>query len=161
MTLGSPLHPHLLARNPTTKTPATEPHLIPFFGGLPIRKICAGAWICAALSQDNDLYVWGGEPGVGDQRMDCLPERGAEEEEMVKLVDIEGLDVSDVGVGDGHMIALTQDGRVWVCGRGDEGQLGLGSSIRFSGGWQKVEGEWKGGKVVAVAAGGWGSWVVV
>ena len=93
--------------------------------------------------------------------MECLPNRGAEEEEMVKLVDIEGMDVLDVGVGDGHIITLTEDGGVWVCGRGEMGQLGLGRESRFETGWKKVVPSWGKGKVVGVKAGGWGSWVLV
>ena len=93
--------------------------------------------------------------------MECLPDRGAVEEEVVKLVDIEGMDVLDVGVGDRHIIALTADSAVWVCGRGEEGQLGLEKESRFVTGWKKVEPSWGKGKVVGVKAGGWGSWVSV
>ena len=66
-----------------------------------------------------------------------------------------------LGVGDGHIIALTEDGGVWVCGRGEESQLGLGRESRFETGWKKVEPSWGKGKVVGVEAGGWGSWVLV
>ena len=79
----------------------------------------------------------------------------------MKLVDIEGLDVFDVGVGDGHIIALTGDGGVWVCGVGWEGQLGLGEGRNFEGDWKKVNETWEVGKVLGVEASSWGSWVLV
>ena len=106
--------------------------------------------------------MWGGEPGAGgEEKITCLPNRDDEEEEKVKLVDIEGLDVLDVGVGDGHMIALTGDGEVWVCGRGTEGQLGLGGERSFEAEWKKVEVAGRRKKVVSVEAAGLGSWVLV
>ncbi len=80
---------------------------------------------------------------------------------MVKWAEIAGGDVLDVGIGDGHIIALTNDNQVWVSGRGSEGQLGLGRGVWFAEQWREVEQEWGGGVVAGVAAGGWGSWVVV
>jgi alpha-tubulin suppressor-like RCC1 family protein len=162
ITFGSPLHPQLLARNPTCDKPAETPHHIPFFDGTIIRKIETGGWMCAGISQENDLYLWGGEAGTGEEeQIKCLPDRTAEESKMVKWAEIAGGDVLDVGIGDGHIIALTNDNEVWVCGRGSEGQLGLGRGVWFAEQWREVEQEWGGGVVVGVAAGGWGSWVVV
>lgn len=118
--------------------------------------------MCAGISQENDLYLWGGEAGTsGEEQIKCLPERTEEESKMVKWVEIAGGDVLDVGIGDGHIIALTSDNEVWVCGRGSEGQLGLGRGIWFAEQWREVEHKWGGGVVVGVVAGGWGSWVVV
>ena len=118
--------------------------------------------MCAGLSQENDLYLWGGEAGSsGEEQIEYLPERTKEESKMVKLVEVAGGDVLDVGIGDGHIIALTSDNEVWVCGRASEGQLGLGRRVWFAEQWREVEHKWGGGEVVGVAAGGWGSWVLV
>lgn len=169
-TFGSALHSSLLARQPTASTPASEPHPVPFFGGLDIRALKSSEWLCAALSYDRDLYVWGsGVPGAGivstevEDRIACLPQRGADEGEMVKLVDIEGKDIADFGVGDGHLVVLTRDEKpeVWVCGRNVEGQLGIGGGGKFEAEWVRVDDSvWGGDTVLGVYAGGWGTLAV-
>lgn len=112
------------------------------------------------MSEDHDLYIWGGRAGEKN-KISSLSEP-ADGEEMVKLVNIDGgVDVVDVGVGAGHVIALTGDGEVWVTGNGQDGQLGTGSE-RFEEKWVRIEGDWKDqGRVVAVGCGVWCSWVIV
>ncbi|KAL9125064.1 MAG: hypothetical protein Q9217_005681 [Psora testacea] len=163
LSFGSPLHPLLLARTPTPATIATEPHLIRFLGGVSICTIATSGWLGAALSTERDLYIWGGRPG-DPNHISALPDLGAGEDEEVKLVDINGgVDIADIAVGMGHLIALTVDGEVWVCGDSEHGQLGLGAGRTvFEADWTKVQGIWEGsGKLVSVDAGGWGSWVLV
>ena len=158
---GSALHPQLLARHPTPDSPAEIPYPIPFLEGIQVRKIVSGGWICAAISEFNDLYIWGGEPEVDPaKRISCLPDW--REGEDVKLVDIDGgLDVLDAAVGEGHVVALTERGGVWVTGQGYEGQLGLGNhNRRFVQDWTRVDG-WGDRTVLNVEAGGWSSFVVV
>ena len=158
---GSALHPHLLARRPTKDAPEEVPCPIPFLEGLQIRKIAAGGWISIAISQFDDLYIWGGQPGVDTSRhISCLPDwRGGED---VKLVDIDDqADILDAAVGDGHAIALTKKGEVWVTGEGYEGQLGLGTDYQgFEQGWTRAHG-WGDKTVLAVEAGGFNSFVRV
>ncbi|KAI9870713.1 MAG: hypothetical protein M1830_003890 [Pleopsidium flavum] len=116
-----------------------------------------------AVSRDGDLYVWGGRSGSssgsGEGRISCLP--SAEDE--VALVDIEGgVDVVDVGVGAGHILALTGDGRVFAVGLNRNGQLGIGEESGFCEDWVEVPlefGERK--KVVGVECGYWSSFVLV
>ena len=113
---GSALHPNLLGRHPNTDAPAECPHPIPFLQGTPIRKIAAGGWICTALSRDNDLYIWGGQPGNMSARIDALPDW--QDGEEVKLVNIDGgVNILDAAVGDGHVIVLTERRDVWVTGQ--------------------------------------------
>lgn len=159
LTFGSALHPQTLGRTPTPANPADKPCPIPFLGGIPIRKIAVGGWIGAAVSEDNDLYIWGGRAGEA-KRINALP-RSTDSEE-VKLVDIDGgVDVIDVGVGSGHVIALTADGKVWVAGEGEYGQLGYGGQA-FEEDWRRVRGGWEGrGKVICVGCGVWCSWIMV
>ena len=149
----------MLGRNPTPSSPADIPCAVPFLGGIPIRKIAIGGWLAAAISKDNDLYIWGGQASE-KQRINALPESSAEEE--VKLVDIDsGVDVIDVGVGSGHILALTSEGDLWAVGNGDYGQLGNGSDA-FEEHWVKVAGEWEGkGKVLEVGCGNWNTWAIV
>ncbi len=159
LTFGSPLHARSLGRDPTASHSADSPSAIPFLGGIPIGKIAAGGWIGAAVSQDRDLYLWGGRVGK-DKRILALPEPS--DDETVRLVDIQGgVDILDVGVGSGHVIALTAKGEVWAVGDGECGQLGTGER-RFEEDWVKVRGEWEGkGKVVGLGCGVWCSWIVV
>lgn len=159
LTFGSALHPQTLGRSPMPANPANVPSPIPFLGGIPIRKVLVGGWIGAAVSEDRDLYVWGGQAGEA-QRINALPKLSAEEE--VKLVDIDGgVDIADVGVGSGHIVALTREGQVWVTGDSECGQLGTGSKV-FEEDWVRVRGEWEGrGKVIKVGCGVWCSWMIV
>lgn len=153
------MHPQTLGRTPTLANPAEAPSLISFLGGISIDKIAAGGWIGAAVSEDRDLYVWGGQAGAA-KRLNALPKFSDGEE--VRLVDINGgVDVVDVGVGSEHIIALTGDGEVWVTGEGDCGQLGTGK-INFEEGWVRVRGDWEAnGRVIGVGCGVWCSWVLV
>lgn len=139
--------------------PAESPCAIPFLGGIPIGKTAVGGWIGAAVSDDRDLYIWGGRAGA-ERRMHALPRLS--DDETVRLVDINGgVDILDVGVGSGHVIALTAEGEVWAAGDGEFGQLGTGER-RFEEDWVRVTGEWEGkGKVVGLGCGVWCSWVVV
>lgn len=159
LTFGSALHPQSLGRDPTVYNSADSPCAIPFLGGIPIAKTAVGGWIAAAVSQDRDLYVWGGRAGE-QRRMHALPELS--DDERVRLVDINGgVDIVDVGVGFGHMMALTADGEVWAVGDGEYGQLGTGER-RYEEGWVRVRGGWEGkGKVVGLGCGVWCSWLVV
>lgn len=71
LTYGSALHPQTLGRTPTPSNPANTPCPIPFLGGIPIRQIAVGGWIGAAVSEDDDLYVWGGQAGEA-KKIDTL-----------------------------------------------------------------------------------------
>ena len=161
-TFGSALHPELLARTPTSSMPAHVPHPVEFLGGIPIRKIVTCEWLGAALSIDQDLYVWGGRRGETD-RIAALPDVG----EDVRLVDVEGSDILDVTVGMGHIIVLTAAGGIWGCGDNKHGQLGLEKieediEETFLKEWTKIPGIWEEmGEVVSVEAGSWGSWIVL
>ena len=157
---GSALHPNLLGRHPTTEASAESPHPLPFLQGTPIRKIAAGGWICTALSQDNDLYIWGGQPSDMSARIDALPDW--QDGEDVKLVDIDGgVDILDAAVGDGHVVVLTERRDVWVTGQGHEGQLGLKKiNIDFEQSWKRSC-ELSNHHVLSVEAGGWNSFVIV
>ena len=159
LTFGSALHPQALGRTPTPANPAEVPSPISFLGGISIDKVAAGGWIGATVSEDRDLYVWGGQVGA-TKRINALPKFSAGEE--MRLVDINGgVDVVDVGVGSEHMIALTGDGEVWVTGEGDCGQLGTGAT-GFEEDWVRVRGDWEAnGRVVGVGCGMWCSWVLV
>lgn len=111
--------------------------------------------MAAAVSCENDLYLWGGGPGE-DERIVALPV----EREEVSLVDIEGgVDVMDAAIGEGHVLAVTRDGRLWGTGDGKWGQLGTGRRA-FEKEWVHITG-FGGDRIAGVACGFWNSFVVV
>ncbi len=159
LTFGSALHPQSLGRDPTISNSADPPCAIPSLGGIPIGKVAVGGWIGAAVSEDRDLYIWGGRAGE-ERRMHALPKLS--DDEPVRLVDINGgVDILEVGVGSGHIMVLTAEGEIWAAGDGECGQLGTGER-RFEQDWVRIRGEWEGrGKVVGLGCGVWWSWLVV
>ncbi|KAI9839576.1 MAG: hypothetical protein M1819_002202 [Sarea resinae] len=158
-TWGDARHNHL-GRDITPESPATRPGPVEVLGGIPIKKISSGGWITAALSKDNDLYVWGGRPGESN-RIKALPP-SSDEGEKVALVDIDGgVDIADVAVGDGHIVVLTCDGRLFAAGRGVNGQLGAGAK-KFAEDWMHVNlGLGEGRSIINVYCGPWTSFALV
>ena len=160
-TWGDPRYSHL-GRTPTSTSSAYTPCPVTFLGGVPIEKVASAGWITAAVSRDNDLYVWGGRPGESD-RLGALPAIGQgckdEDDEEVKLADIDGgTDIVDVAVGGGHVVALTAEGRVFTAGRGDNGQLGTGHRF-FAKDWVEVI-SLQGKRVVGVECALWASFAI-
>lgn len=160
-TWGDPRYSHL-GRTPTSKSSAHTPCPVTFLGGVPIKKVASERWITAAVSRDNDLYVWGGQPGESD-RIDALSavSHGCkdEDDQEVKLVDIDGgTDIVDVAVGGGHVVILTAEGRVFTTGRGDNGQLGTGHSF-FAKDWVEAI-SLQGKRVVGVESALWSSFAI-
>ena len=168
-TWGDGRHSHL-GRVLTPAASSTRPLLVDHLGGIPVKTFSIGGWITAAVSVYNDLYMWGGRPGEHG-RIKALPDAGRRQEDdaEVSLVDVDGgVDVVDVAVGSGHVIALTADGRLWAVGRNENGQLGVISSesTAFVEDWMPVvlKSTSSGvcsGKVVSVHAGALNTYVVV
>ena len=143
------------------------PTIVRPLGGVPISKISTGGWITAALSRDKGLYIYGGRPPGEKAWMKCLPllNNG----EQVSLVNLEDdADIHDIGIGDGHVVALTATGGVWGIGQNNTGQLGMGKwalgkpIAGFHEDWVKIGGEqvWGKGNVVGVWAGENGTFVL-
>ncbi|KAI4719798.1 RCC1/BLIP-II protein [Aureobasidium sp. EXF-10727] len=108
-------------------TEAKSPGLVESLAGIQIKKVASDGWMTAALSQDGAVYLFGtGTPGTQNS-LSCLAELDST---GAALVDIEEkgepLDLLDVAVGDGHVLLLTQEGRVFAAGDNRNGQLGLG-----------------------------------
>ncbi|KAF8856482.1 RCC1/BLIP-II [Acephala macrosclerotiorum] len=119
-TWGDGRYEACLGREVSDASPATIPCVVEDLLDLPtgtIRKISSGGYVTAALTEGNDLYVWGGRPGQAKLLEDLT---GAP-----TPVDLDGQDVLDVAVSMNHMIALTTEGRLFVVGDGGNGQLGL------------------------------------
>jgi alpha-tubulin suppressor-like RCC1 family protein len=74
------------------------------------------------------LQVWGGN-GVGPVGMAVNPEDSDEADlhlEPRPVKELTGEEIVRVSVGSSHAVALSKGGDVYVWGRGDAGQLGLG-----------------------------------
>lgn len=137
-------------------SPAETPGLVTALQDLPtgpIAKIAAGGYVLAALTTGDDLYVWGGHPGRKAVLADLT-------EEPAPVVVGDELDVADMAAGDGHLIVLTTDGKVFVVGDNGNGQLGL--PVELADSWRPVELNLaEGRKVVGVAAGPRNSFIIV
>lgn len=161
-TMGDARYPDLLGRTLSNATEAASFKIVSALDGIPIRKIVAGSWMVAALSMENDLYVWGHalpqSPAKRDyvglsKLLNAVNENGEREE--VHLVEIaDGADIKDVAVGDEHIVVLTIGGQVWGFGSNEYGQLGLGEEGKGTGGeWRMLDLPGEGRKVVEVKAG--------
>ncbi|KAH9212492.1 regulator of chromosome condensation 1/beta-lactamase-inhibitor protein II [Leptodontidium sp. 2 PMI_412] len=118
-TWGDGRYPNCLGREISEECPANIPGIVEDLAELPgggIRKISSGGYVTAALTDDNDLYVWGGRAG-----QKAILE-GLEGTPLP--VDLDGEDVWDVAVGMNHIIALTVGRKLFVVGEGGHGQLG-------------------------------------
>lgn len=123
----------------------------------PIRKISSGGFTTAGLTKGNDLYVW------GDQARPELPRTKFADElsGQPAAVDVLGHDVLDVAVGEGFIIALTTNQRLFVTGSNSNGQLGLPSMSHVTD-WEEVRLPLKRGqKMVHVNVGYKNSFVLV
>jgi hypothetical protein len=88
-----------------------------------VTAVAVGRRFMLARAADGAVYSWGcgeyGRCGNG-AREQLLPQR-------VEL--LAGKAVAQVAAGAAHALALTERGEVWVWGKNDAGQLGLGGSV--------------------------------
>jgi len=99
-----------------------EPEEVGSLGDKRIIEISAGVFHSAAVSSTGDVYTWGygahGRLGHDDYH-------NQEEPRVVKA--LRGVDrrfVTKIACGDAHTVAVTDDGRLVVWGKGKYGQLG-------------------------------------
>lgn len=96
-------------------------------GGVSIIGIYSGTNHFFALSKEGDVFAWGlnnyGQLGLGDLKNRLNPEL---------VPSLSGIGVVELAAGTHHSLALTKDGKVYSFGRGDYGQLGLGSTVEHN-----------------------------
>jgi RCC1 and BTB domain-containing protein len=96
------------------------------FGKKPCRVSCGG-FHTAAVTEDGDLYTFGGgehgQLGHNDRMNKLKPT-------LVQALD--GVFTSQITCGWSHSVALSAQGRVYTWGNGDHGKLGHGSGRKVS-----------------------------
>ncbi|KAJ4267288.1 hypothetical protein NW762_003392 [Fusarium torreyae] len=161
LTCGDPRFRDCLGREVDESSPAHIPSLVPDLNDLgePIKKVAAGGYTVAALTESGGVYLWGMEsPGSYGRHspftdLDAIP----------NYVEVDGdKDVQDIAVGESHAIALATDGCVYVVGDIAHGQIGLGRDARDPvKSWSKIDFRIPPGwEVVAVEAGLKSSFIV-
>jgi E3 ubiquitin-protein ligase HERC2 len=97
---------------------ALRPVAVEGFGGVLVRRVCAGYGADLAIGEDGEVFSWGigqyGALGHGDTRDQPLPKR---------VEALRGVRVSSVSVGGEHALALTEDGLVYAWGANGERAL--------------------------------------
>jgi len=88
-----------------------------------IVMVAAGCSYTVAVAEDGSPWVWGwnwfGQLGLGDCEQRWAPTL------LGKEVTFGGSRVHMAACGSSHTLFVTQEGRLWVCGNGGKGQLGL------------------------------------
>ncbi|MDR1294601.1 MAG: Ig-like domain-containing protein [Bifidobacteriaceae bacterium] len=92
-----------------------------------VVSLRAGVGNTVALTANGDVWAWGdgrfGQFGNGTTVSSLLP---------VKARGLDDITVKTVDVGDEHMLALSDSGRVYAWGGNGHGQLGIGSRVNQS-----------------------------
>ncbi|RSL97675.1 hypothetical protein CEP52_010756 [Fusarium oligoseptatum] len=137
-TLGDPRFGDCLGREVDESSPADVPGLVSDLGdiGEPIKKVAAGGYTLAALTDGGGLYLWGMQSPGSQSRHQAFTDLS----EIPNYVEVDGeKDVQDIALGESHAIALTTDGCVYVVGDNTNGQLGLGNDSKsLVESWAKV-----------------------
>ena len=85
-----------------------------------------------AIATDEKVYTWGrglyGVLGNGSNQYSLTPELN-EELEYLRKEDPQGKIISKIDSADEYTGALMRDGTMWVWGKNDRGQMGVGSGI--------------------------------
>eukprot|EP00890_Picochlorum_soloecismus_P003284 jgi/Picsp_1/3957/NSC_01469-R1_ran gtpase binding len=137
--------------NGTTSYETSPKKIVDGLEGVKVSDIAAGGWHSVAITEDGELYVWGrgeyGRLGLGDDTASKL--------RPTLLTDLVGLRVIEVSCGGTHTVAVTDEGRLFIWGRGSFGRLGTGREKNF---FRPVEVSLPGGPdrwwIVSAAAGG-------
>ncbi|XP_028650023.1 secretion-regulating guanine nucleotide exchange factor isoform X3 [Erpetoichthys calabaricus] len=99
---------------------AREPYEVPGLGHVKVKHVSAGAYHSACITDEGCLFVWGSNKyGQLPSSDDFLPLPF-----FIQPHHFEGEKVTLVCSGWTHMVARTEKGQVYTCGRADYGQLG-------------------------------------
>jgi hypothetical protein len=130
---------------PSEKYPADTPHIIDALAGIPIKKIVALYDLYGAVSEYNDLYLW----GRPSESWRTVPLKLDEYKQLVNLVDLgENVNVVDIGIGGNSLLCVTENGKVFGRGNNAEGQLFSTDRYLPFDNWQELT-EIKASKVIS------------
>lgn len=148
---------------------------LPYFSETRVVKIASGGYMTAAISEDEEFFIWG-QAGPGMEGLAVLKGRENDEEEQDEFVKLVPLSIgghsaraTHVAVGSGHVLVAAEaevpttgeiSRAVFAAGDAEYGQLGIGLEHKFVDKFVEVP-EFKGCKVVGLEAAGWASWVIV
>jgi len=137
-----------------TTSNSTVPLLIEegLYPDVKVADIAAGGWHSLAITEHGEVYVWGrGEYG----RLGLGGKNGASRLRPTKVEGMEGHRVVEASCGGTHTLVVTDEGRMFVWGRGSFGRLGTGTEKDY---FSPVEVMLPGGPerwwVIAASAGG-------
>lgn len=124
-------------------TTAEEPGLVDALGGVKVVKVSAGGWMTAALSEDGAVYLWGTSTPGSKKAIRVLETLEPTEVALLEILDDDGeteepVDFKDVAVGDGHVVLLTDNGKLYSGGENTNGQLGMGQEKAYLEEWKPV-----------------------
>ncbi|KAF4451397.1 putative E3 ubiquitin-protein ligase HERC6 [Fusarium austroafricanum] len=161
LSCGDPRFRDCIGRDVDESCPANVPGIILELShlGEPIKKVAAGGYTVAALTESGALYLWGMETPGSQSRHNAFPHLN----ELPNYFEVDGeKDVQDVAIGESHAIALTTDGCIYLVGDNTNGQIGLGKDTKAPvGSWSKIDfTPAQGWEVVAVEAGPRSSFIV-
>ena len=109
-----------------TKKDIDQPKKVNFFieKNLHIIKVSCGGYHTIVIVENGELYGFGkgmfGQCGYGIPEDTTIPKKVKFDYKNIKIIDIK--------CGGEHSIFLTNDGKVYSCGHGYFGQLGLGNN---------------------------------
>ena len=119
--------------------------------GVVVVDIACGGWHSVAITEEGDVYVW----GRGEYGRLGLGEKGASKLVPRRVEGLEGHKVVEASAGGTHTVVVTEDGRMFIWGRGSFGRLGTGNEQNH---FAPVEVYFPGGPerwwIIAAAAGG-------
>lgn len=106
--------------------------VVPPLRGIGVIYVTSGADMSYAVTEEHDVYVWGGG-GVGKTGINAATQKKGlvvKDENWLEpqiLTEMAGEECSAVAVGSSHCIAVGRGGDCFVWGDGNAGQLGLGN----------------------------------
>jgi alpha-tubulin suppressor-like RCC1 family protein len=84
------------------------------FGGVRVRRVCAGPDVAFAIGEDGELFSWGHGGGAGDG---LLGHGDTQDQLSPKRVEaLRGVRMSSFAAGAYHALALAEDGLVYAWG---------------------------------------------
>ncbi|KAK8087024.1 RCC1/BLIP-II protein [Apiospora phragmitis] len=154
-TWGDERYEACLCRDVSDISLAEEPCIVAELKDLPtgkVKKLAAAGYLLMALTEGNDLYAWGGHPGLPG----FLDDISASPSPVV----IADHDVADCALGQAHAIVLTTSGEVYTAGANGNGQLGITTETDST--WSRVPFlPGPDGTIISVACGPRNSFMIV